>query len=167
MSTSTTTRTTTRIHTATHLINAVVGAIAEILAHLEVSARSLLAEWDTQYEPALRTWIYEGSLATIALECHRPDGTTEPIFEFPIQYTPDGSASLSHRHVALARHWLKIGRVPAGTTYRIICSFNGWRSEQPGWTSTSRVSTSGMRSVSLGTLAAGPHAAASARYFTR
>lgn len=166
MSTLTATRTLTRAHTATHLTDAVAGAIAEILAHLGISARTLLMEWDTRYEPALRAWINEGSLAAVILECHRPNGTTEPIFEFPIEYMSDGSAGLSHRHVALARHWLKIGRVPGGTRHRILCSFNGRHSDQ-GWTSTTRVSTSGMRSVSLGTLATGPHAAASARYLTR
>ena len=167
MSLNTTTRAITRSHTATHLTNAVLGAIAEILSHLGVSARSLLAVWDTEYEPALHAWIYEGSLAMVILECVRPGGTVEPVFEFPIEYQSDGSAGLSHRHVALARQWLKLGRVPAGTTYRILCSYNGWHSEQPGWGSATRASVTGMRSVTLGTLAAGPHATASARYFTR
>lgn len=167
MSTSTATRTVTRIHTAIHLTNAVLGAIAEILSHLGISAQRLLSAWDTDYEPALRAWIHEGSLAMIVLECQRPDGTAEPIFEFPIEYTADGSAALSHRHIALARQWLKLSSVPSGTTYRVLCTYNGWHSDQPGWTDATRASTTGMRSVSLGTLAAGPYAAASVRYLTR
>lgn len=166
MSTGTSTRNITRAHTAVHLANAMQGAIAEILTHLGMSARSLLTVWERDYEPAIRAWIEEGSLDKVVLECRRPSGRVEPIFEFPIVYHADGSGSLSHRHVALARQWTKMNRVPAGTTYTIICTYNGRHSSQPGWRTTSRTSTAGMRSVTLGTLAAGPHASASIRYFT-
>lgn len=169
MSTNTTTYAITRSHTAVHLSNAISGAIAEILTHLGLpgSARSLMNTWDRTYDPSIRAWIEEGSLDRVIVECHRPSGRVEPIFEFPIDYSSDGSASLSHRHVALARQWVKLNTVPAGTTVEIICQYNGWHSDQPGWGPGQRASTAGMRSVTLGTLAAGPHASASIRYYTK
>lgn len=166
MGTSTATRILTRAHTAVHLAGAIQGAIAEILTHLGLSARSLLDTWDRRYEPAIRTWIAEGSLANVVVEVHQPSGRVVPIFEFPITYHADGSGSLSHRHVAAARHWIKVNKVPTGSSYTIICTYNGPHTPQDGWNPTSRTSTSAMRSVTIGTLAAGPHASASARYYT-
>lgn len=166
MPTSTTTHVITRTHTATHLSNAIAGAIAEILTHLGISARSLVSDWPTEYDPAIRAWIIEGSLAMVVVECHRPGGRVEPVLEFPIEYHGDGSGTLSHRHVALARQWAKLNSVPSGTTVEVICTYHGPHSDQPGWGPGKRASTTSLRSVSLGTLAAGPHASASARYLT-
>ena len=44
----------------------------------------------------------------------------------------------------------KLRSVPTGTVYRLFCSFNGPRSEQPGWSLGTRVSLDGMRSASFG-----------------
>jgi hypothetical protein len=166
MSTATYTQIITRAHTATHLSNAISGAIIEILTHLGISARSLSSDWASEYDPAIRAWIEEGSLAQVVLQCHRPHGVVRPIFEFPIVYSNDGSAGLSHRHVAAARQWVKLNSVPSGTSFKIICAYNGAHSDQPGWSATNRASTAGLRSVNFGTLAAGPHASASIRAYT-
>jgi hypothetical protein len=141
VSTATTTYVVTRTHTATHLSNAIAGAIAEILTHLGISARSLMSQWSTEYDPAIRAWIIEGSLKKVVVECHRPGGTVDPVRA-------------------------KLKSVPVGTTFKVICSYNGPHSNQPGWGPAQRASTSSLRSVSLGTLAAGPHASASVRYLT-
>lgn len=166
MSTATSTRVVTRTHTAVHLSNAIFGGITEVLSHLGLSPKRLIDEWHTDYDPAIRAWIYEGSLACVVLECHRPGGVVEPIFEFPIVYT-SGSAELSQRHVALARLWAKIDSVPLGTSFGIICQYNGPHTPQPNWGPATRASTSGLRSVTLGTLAEGPGASASVRWLTR
>ena len=166
MSTATTTHLVTRAHTATHLSNAIFSAIAEVLTHLGIAAKPLIDNWYTSYDPALRAWIQEGSLASVVVECHRPTGGVEPVLEFPITYTT-GSAQLSHRHVALARQWAKLTQVPGGTTFSVICQYNGYHTPQPGWGPTTRATTAGMRSVTLGTLAGGPGASASVRYLTR
>jgi hypothetical protein len=167
MPTATTTHQITRAHTATHLTNAMLGAIVELLTRLGLSAKTLLDDWHQWYDPALRAWIEEGSLASVIVECHRPSGRVEPVFEFPIVYASDGSVGLSHRHVALARQWVKLTAVPAGTSFKIICQYSGPHTPQPGWGPGQRASTAGLRSVTLGTLAAGPHASASLRYYTR
>ena len=166
MTTSTATHVIIRTHTATHLSSAIEGALAEILTHLGISARSLMDQWDTVYDPAIRTWIEEESLSQVVLECHRPDGRADPILEFPIEYLSDGSKRLSHRHAALARQWSKLNRVPTGTEWTIICQFQGTRTRMDGWGPASRASTAGLSSVTLGTLAAGPYAAASLRAYT-
>ena len=166
MSTATTTYVVTRTHTAIHLSNAIAGAIAEILTHLGVSARRLIADWSTEYDPAIRAWIVEGSLEKVVVECHRPGGAVDPVLEFPIEYYNDGSGTLSHRHVALARQWVKLKSVPNGTTFKVICTYSGPHTYQPGWGPAQRVSTSGLRGVSLGTLATGDHASASLQYLT-
>jgi hypothetical protein len=166
MATATTTYTVTRTHTATHLSNAIAGAIAEILTQLGISAHSLMADWSSTYDPAIKAWIIEGSLDKVVVECHRPSGTVDPVLEFPIEYYTDGSGSLSHRHVALARQWAKLKSVPSGTTFKVICSYNGPHTDQPGWGPAQRASTASLRSVTLGTLAAGPHASTAIRYLS-
>jgi hypothetical protein len=166
MTTATSTYTVTRSHTATHLSNAICGAIVEILSTLGMSASSLANRWGAVYEPAIRAWIIEGTLAAIVVQCHQPGGAVAPILEFPIEYSNDGSGSLSHRHIALARLWAKLSPVPTGTTFKVICTYQGLPSDQHGWESTTRASTAGLVPNSLGTLAGGPHATASVRYYT-
>ena len=165
--TYTQTYTITRTHTATHLSNTIHGALAEILTHLGISARSLMDQWHATYDPAIRTWVEEKSLSQVILECHRLDGTVEPILEFPIEYHADGSAGFSHRHEALARQWRKLNSVPIGTTWTIICQFRLIPTNMDGWSDARRSSTDELRSFTLGTLAAGPDASTSIRAYTR
>ena len=164
--TATTVSTYTRTHT--HLADVILGSIADILGTLGLDPTSLFADWDTD-QLAISNWIFEGSLRCVALECHRPDGTVSPIFEFPVSYTGtgEGDRKFTADRAALARYLAKLQNVPRGTTYRLFCSFKRPHSDQKGWSSGSRASTSGMQSHSFGTLAAGPHASAGLRYFRR
>ena len=164
--TSTATHLVTRVHTATHLSNAVAGAIADILSRLGISSRQLMADWPREYDPAIRAWIEEGSLASVWVECTQPRGTIEPIFEFPIEYFDDGSVELSHRHVALARQWVKINSVPSGTTVSVKCRYTGAHTPQLGWGPCELAPTAHLQRVNFGTLAAGPYASASVRMWT-
>lgn len=158
----------TRTHTGTHLADVILGSIADILGTLGIDPTRMFADWPTN-RSAISAWIVEGSLSCVALECHRPDRTVDPIFEFPVTYTASG---VGDRHfttdrAARLRYLAKLQAVPRGTVYRLFCSFNGWHSEQPGWSSGRRASVDGMRSSSFGTLAAGPHAGAGMRYYRR
>lgn len=167
-STSTAVSAHTRTHTATHLADVILGSVADILGTLGLDATRLFADWDTD-QKAILAWIYEGSLKCVALECHQPNGTVSPILEFPVSYTitGEGDRKFTADRAALARYLAKLQSVPKGTTYKLFCSFSSTPSEQPGWSAADRASTSGMRSHSFGTLAAGPHANASLRYFLK
>lgn len=158
----------TRTHTATHLADVILGSIADILGTLGIDATRVFADWDTD-QRAISAWIEEGSLASVALECHQPGGVVAPIFEFPVSYvgTGEGDRKFTADRAALARYLAKLQSVPKGTVYRLFCNFNGPHSEQAGWGPGTRASLSGMRSYSFGTLAAGPHANAGLRYFTK
>jgi Bacterial HORMA domain 2 len=158
----------TRTHTATHLADVILGSIADILGTLGIDATRVFAEWDRD-QRAISAWIAEGSLASVALECHQPNGVVAPIFEFPLFYvgTGEGDRKFTADRAALARYLAKLQSVPPGTVYRLFCSYNGSYSNQPGWGPGSRSSVSGMRSYSFGTLAAGPHASTGLRYFTK
>lgn len=158
---ATQTRTYTQTHTATHLADVVLGCLGDLLARMGIDANRFQRNFD-QNEKAIAAWIEEGSLAEIVLECHRPNGSVAPIFEFPVTYGPGGSGFIDSR-AAFARYLAKIATAPRGTTYHLICSFNGYHSPQPGWRSTTRASTGNLRSTSLGTLGEGPHAAVSGR----
>lgn len=165
--TSTSTVTYTRSHTATHLADVILGSIADILGTLSIDPTQLFADWDTD-QRAIAAWISEQSLACVALECHQPDSSVDPILEFPVNYNSVGAGDRQFTvdRAALARYFAKLRRVPAGTTYRLFCSYRAPRSNQPGWAPATRTSTTGMRSYSFGTLAAAPHAATELRYFT-
>ena len=156
----------TRTHTATHLADVILGSIADILATLGIDPTHLFADWETD-QSAISAWIGEGSLTGVALECHRPNGTVDPIFEFPVSYTVSGvgNRKFTADRAALARYLAKLRSVPLGTTYRLFCNFKGSHTKQPGWSPGTRASVGGMRSSSFGTLAAGPHAGAGMRYF--
>ena len=158
----------TRTHTATHLADVILGSIADILGTLGIDATRVFADWDTD-QRAISAWIEEGSLASVALECHQPGGAVAPIFEFPVSYsgTGEGDRKFTADRAALARYLAKLQTVPTGTVYRLFCNYNGSHSNQAGWGPGTRASLSGMRSYSFGTLAAGPHASAGLRYFTK
>lgn len=157
-----------RTHTATHLSDVILGSIADILATLGIDPTRLFADWPTD-QSAISAWISEGSLKCVALECHRPDGTANPIFEFPVSYTTSGvgDRKFTADRAARTQYLAKLQSVPRGTTYQLFCSFNGAHSSQPGWSPSTRASVDGMRSSSFGTLASGPHAGAGMRYFRK
>lgn len=161
MSTSTSTTTYTYTHTATYLSDVIMGTIGDVLALLGITPDDA-SRWD-QDQAAIAAWIEERSLEMVVLECRRPDGSTRPIFEFPITYR-DGEGQFENSRAAMARAHAKISSVPSGTTYRLFCTFRTARTEQPGWGPGVRSSTAGLRSTSFGTLADAPHASASARY---
>jgi len=166
--TSTSVSTLTRTYTATHLADVILGSIADILGTLRLDPTLIFADWDTD-QRAISAWIVEGSLKSVALECHQPSGAVTPIFEFPISYTGtgEGDRKFTVDRAALARYLAKLQNVPTGTSYQLFCSFNGPHSSQPGWSTGNRASTSGMRSYSFGTLGSAPHASASLRYFVK
>ena len=158
----------TRTHTATHLADVILGSIADILGTLGIDPTRLFADWDTD-QRAILNWISEGSIKCVALECHQPNGTVNPIFEFPVSYkiSGEGDRKFTADRVALVRFLAKLQHVPQGTSYRLFCSFSGPYSTQGGWGPDTRASLSGMRSHSFGTLAAGLHANAGLRYFRK
>ena len=166
--TYTVTATYTRTYTATHLADVILGSIADILETLGIDVTRLFADWETD-QRAISSWIKEGSLRCVALECHQPNGTVSPIMEFPVSYTGtgEGDRQFTADRASLARYLAKLQSVPRGTTYRLFCSFHRPHSDQPGWGPGLRSSTSGMQSHSFGTLAAGPHASAGLRYLRR
>ena len=165
---ATATSTYTHTHTATHLADVILGSIADILGTLGLDPTSLFADWNTD-QRAISNWIAECSLSCVALECHRPNGTVSPIFEFPVSYTGSGDRDrkFTADRAALARYLAKLQSVPPGTTYRLFCAFRGHPSHQEGWSAGTRASTSGMQSHSFGTLATGPHGTAGLRYFRK
>ena len=158
----------TRTQTATHLADVILGSIADILGKLYIDPTRLFADWEID-QTAISVWIEEGSLRCVALECHRPNGTVNPIFEFPVTYTAGGvgDRKFTVDRAARLRYMAKLSSVPRGTVYRLFCSYNWTPSEQPGWSPGTRASLDGMRSSSFGTLASGLHAAAGMRYYRR
>jgi hypothetical protein len=160
-SVATHTRINTRTHTATHLADVVLGCLGDLLAHMGIDASRFQRNFD-QNENAISAWIEEGSLAEIVLECHRPNGAIEPIFEFPVTYDSGGSGFIDAR-AAFGRYLSKVTSAPAGSRYELICTFNGEHTPQTGWDPANRASTQNLRSTSLGTLGQGPHAGVSGR----
>jgi len=164
--TTTSTYSYTRVHTATHLTEVILGSIGDILADLGIRTGPLHDEWVTN-ENAIKAWITEGSLDQVVLECHPPTGPANPVIEFPVTYTATGTgdAEFTTSRARLARFLAKLTRVPAGTTFKLVCIFNGPRTPQVGWSPTTRASTSGLQSLSFGTVGSAPHASAGLRYF--
>ena len=164
MTTLTRATTHTRTHTATYLSDVIMGAIGDILGALGINPATFFTDWD-QDQRAIAAWIEAGSLEQVVLECHRPDGTVRPVFEFPITYEPrgEGPTSFVNSRAALARYQAKLTSVPSKTTHRLFCTFNGYHTHQRGWSPGTRASTSGLRSTSFGSLAEAPHARANLR----
>lgn len=163
--TSTYTYSYTRTHTATHLTDVILGAITDILADLGINMERLHRDW-VQNENAIKAWIEEGSLDTVVLECHQPSGAVVPVIEFPVSYTTSGAgdAEFTASRARLARFRAKLDRVPPGTIYKLVCTYNWPCSDQPGWGPGQRASTDGLRSITFGTLGSAPHASTGMRY---
>lgn len=164
--TSTYTYSYTRAHTATHLTDVILGTITDILAELGINMDRLHRDW-VPNENAVKTWIEEGSLGTVVLECHQPSGAVAPVIEFPVSYTTsgDGNAEFTASRARAARFRAKFDQVPARTTYRLFCTFNGPRTPQPGWGPGHRASVDGLRGITFGTLGSAPHASTGMRYY--
>lgn len=163
--TRTTTQTHTLTHTATFLSELVMGTIADILAGLGIDLTRLYRDWD-QDQQAFKRWIEEESLEMVILECHQPGDRVAPIFEFPVDYRRGegvDSAFVESR-ASLARYRAKIDSVPAGSTFRLFCSYNGHHTPMPGWSPGNRSSTAGLSALSFGKLGEAPHAGVSMRY---
>jgi hypothetical protein len=162
--TSTWTSTYTRTQTATYLSDVLMGTMRDILVQLGISASSLLNNWD-QNQGAIAAWISEGSLGKVILECHQPQGTVNPIFEFPISYDAAnaGDRAFVTSQASIASYLSKVNAVPAGSTFRLYCEFRSARTPQPGWHSGNRSATSHLQVRTIGTVASGPHASAAAR----
>jgi len=158
---ATQTRTHTRTHTATHLADIILGSLGDLLAYIGIDTSRFQRQFD-QNEKAIAAWIEEGSLAEVVLECHRPNGTVRPVFEFPVTYGASEAGFVDSR-AAFARYLAKISSVPSGTTYRLFCTFDGPHSTQAGWSPGTRASTDGLHSTSMGGLGEGPHARVSGR----
>ena len=135
----------------------------QVLAIIDTSP--LHRTWETD-EQAIRNWITEGSLDTVILECQPPTGPAKPVIEFPVTYTATGAGDgeFTASRARMARFRAKLDRVPAGTTFRLVCTFNGPHTSQEGWNPTTRASTSQLRSLTFGTVGSGPHASAGLRY---
>ncbi|MEV4845092.1 hypothetical protein AB0K20_17990 [Micromonospora matsumotoense] len=163
--TTTSTHSYTRVHTATHLTEVILGSIGDILADLGIDTGPLHARWRTN-EDAIKAWITEGSLAAVVLECQPSTGTARPVIEFPVRYAASGTgdAEFTASRARLARFRAKLDRVPYGTTFRLVCTFNGTHSSQPGWSSTTRASLTGLQSLNFGTVGSAPHASAGLTY---
>ena len=164
MTVTTSTAVYTRVHTATYLTEVVLGAVGDILAHLGLSLGNHHANF-AQNEAAIAQWIIEQSLETVILECTTSAGRLAFAAEFPVTYAGNDqqrSEFVSSR-AALGRYRAKLASVPAGSTYRLVCTFRTAASDMPGWSSTTRASTAGLNSYSFGSLASAPHASASLR----
>ncbi|NKB90541.1 MAG: hypothetical protein GKS06_20225 [Acidobacteria bacterium] len=164
MPTSTVTATHTRTNTATYLTDLILGTVGDLLASLGIDATRLYRDW-AQDEAAIKQWILEASLKKLVLECVQPNGTVAPIFEFPVTYSATGlgNAAFAAQRAKLARYRAKLASVPRGTTYRIVCTFQGAHSPMDGWSPTKRTSTAGLKANNFGVLGSGPHATASMR----
>lgn len=167
MATATTTSTHTIAQTATYLSEAILGSISDVLGHLNIDATGLSRDWE-QDQAAISAWIAEQSLKAVILECHRPDGTVAPVFEFPVTYEAGGEAdeAFVNSKATMAKYLAKVSSVPSGCTYKLFCTHNGPRTPQPGWSPGTRASTEGLTSTSFGGLAQGPHARSTMRYLS-
>lgn len=163
--TRTSTTTHTRTHTATFLSDLIMGTIGDVLAHLGIDLTRLYRDW-TQDQTAFKKWIEEEALAMVILECHRPDGSVAPIFEFPIDYKAQSGADKAfvESRASLARYRAKLDTVPSGTVFRLVCTYRGPHSPQAGWGPGRRTSTAGLSSLSFGNLGQAPHAGVAMRY---
>jgi hypothetical protein len=166
MATVTSTNSYTRTHTATHLSDVIMTSLSDILNSLGIDPSRLYRDWN-QDSHAISAWIEEGTLATVSLECHQSAGKVDPIFEFPISYSAPGfgDRKFTADNASLMRYMAKIKSVPAGTTYKLFCTFNGRHTPQPGWSTGTKASTAGLRSRAIGTIGTSPDASASARVY--
>lgn len=167
MSTAVGTHAATNVRTAVHLTDAITGTFEHILAHLGLSSAYLDRNWSA-IEAGLTTWIAEGSLADVRLECGDPSDP-DAVFHVPLSYRVSGAGDVTFvtSQARLTRALAKLESVPAGTSYRVVVNHRGSYSAVAGWSSTNAADTSRMGSYALGSVASGPDASASMTYFSR
>jgi hypothetical protein len=167
MSVSTGTHVETNVRTAVHLTDVIMGTFEHILAHLGLGSGYLSRHWRT-IECGLRTWIAEGSLDDVRLECGDSEAP-DAVFQVPISYriNGDGDIAFVTSQARLTRALAKLESVRRGSAYRVVVTFDGGHTHVDGWSPTSSAVTNGMKSYVFGSLGAGPDASASLTYFSR
>lgn len=167
MSVSTGTYVQTNVRTAVHLTDVIMGTFEHILAHLGLSSAYLSRQWKT-IERGLRTWIAEGSLGDVRLDCGDPQDP-DAVFQVPLSYrlNGDGDIAFVTSQARLTRALAKLESVPTGIAYRVVVNFDGDHTHVDGWSPTTSANTNGMNSYAFGSLGAGPDASASLTYFSR
>jgi hypothetical protein len=157
----------TRAQTAVHLTDAIMGTFEQILAHLGLGSSYLRSNWTT-IERGLKTWIAEGTLKWVRLECGSASNPAA-VFEIPLSYriTGNGDVEFVVNHTRMARIMAKLSSVPAGTSYRVVVEYTGTPSHVDGWGSTEGADISKLSAYRLGGVAAGPYASASLTAYGR
>jgi hypothetical protein len=127
----------------------------------------LSLHWKT-IERGLRTWIAEGSLDDVRLECG-DTGDPDAVFQVPLSYrlNGDGDIAFVGSQAPLTRALAKLESVPNGRAYRVVVTFDGDHTHIDGWSPTNSASTNGVSSYAFGGLGAGPDAMASLTHFSR
>ena len=165
--TTTSTYNFTFTETAVYLADVILGSVADVVAALGLSPATSATRVQ-QDEAAIVQWIKEKSLELVVLEstdsaglpskCSSSTLSTSRTETRTASSTPTGEAS---------RYRAKLKQLPSGTTWRLVCTYRTAHTTMPGWTSTSRASTDGMRSTTFGTLGAGPGASSTLRRHSR
>ncbi|HEX8205118.1 MAG TPA: hypothetical protein VF587_03565 [Solirubrobacteraceae bacterium] len=167
MSTGVGTHAGTNVRTAVHLTDAIMGTFQDILAHLGLGVGYLNRHWAV-IEEGLTTWIAEGSLEDVRLECGDPSNA-DAVFRVPLSYRVSGAGDITFvtSQARLARALAKYESLPVGTAYRVVVSHRWTPSHVDGWSDTTAADTSGMSSYHLGGVGSGPDASASLTYHAR
>lgn len=166
--TTTSTYNFTFTETAVYLADVILGSVADVVAALGLSPATSATRVQ-QDETAIIQWIKEKSLDAVVLEFTDSRGIAVEVFEFDVVYKPYGDADSEFYadRASLARYRAKLKQLPSGTTWRLVCTYRTAHTTMPGWTSTTRASTDGMRSTTFGTLGAGPGASSTLRRHSR
>jgi hypothetical protein len=161
------THSSTRVRTAVYLTDAIMGTFETILARFGLSPMYLKMHW-SNIEDGLVTWITEGSLKSVQLECGDPDNP-HAVFQVPLDYTTtgDGDIAFVTSQARITRAMAKFSTIPRGVDYRIVVEHHGSHTPVDGWTSTTTADTSNLAKYSLGSVASGPDARATLNYFGR
>jgi hypothetical protein len=150
-------RVNTYTQSVTHLTDSIVAVIQAIITELGLSPRYLHDNWDS-LEAGLTTWLSERTLKSATLEVFQPGNVLVARVDLQISY---GSFLDNERqfYSDLASAKLaarKLGTVASSCRYRIVVSWGGWHTPVAGWSSTTLLSTDGLRRRAVGDLIGSP-----------
>jgi hypothetical protein len=150
-------RVNTHTQSVTHIAYSIGAVIQAIVIELGLSPSHLHQQWDG-LEEGLTTWLAEHSLKTAILEIFT--SSVVPVGRVDLQisygsYLDDERRFYSDLTAAkLAAR--KLGQVTSSYRYRIVVDVENWATSVPGWSSTTLLSTDGLRRRAVGDLLGSP-----------
>jgi len=150
-------RVNTQALSVTHVAYSIIGIIQAIITELGLGPKYIHENWKA-LEDGLTTWLEEHSLKTATMEIFTPTDSLVARVDLQISYGSflDDERQFYSDLTAAKLAARKLGRIAQSCRYRFVVTREYWHTPVSGWSSTTLLSTEGLRRRAVGDLIGSP-----------